>query len=86
MEQDTRCSCTLSPTALRHGEGNPLACACGMRGPSPYGSQRDVLCPTVARGLSPAMVQSKRKTPVAQRPWTFFETIDAWPYSKLIPV
>ena len=20
-----------------HGEGNPLACACGMRGPSPYG-------------------------------------------------
>ena len=21
-----------------HGEGNPLACACGMRGPKPYGS------------------------------------------------
>ena len=23
---------------LRHGEGNPLGCACGMRGPSPYGN------------------------------------------------
>ena len=53
MEQDTRCSGTLSPTDLRHGEGNPLACACGMRGPSPYGSRRDVLCTTVARGPVP---------------------------------
>ena len=22
---------------LRHSKGNPLACACGMRGPTPYG-------------------------------------------------
>ena len=22
-----------------HGEGNPLTCACGMRGPSPYGKR-----------------------------------------------
>ena len=24
---------------MMHGEGNPLACACGMRGPSPYGKR-----------------------------------------------
>ena len=24
------------------GEGNPLACACGMRGPKPYGERDDV--------------------------------------------
>ena len=24
---------------MMHGAGNPLACACGMRGPSPYGKR-----------------------------------------------
>ena len=33
-----------------------------------------------AGACPPAMVRSKRKTPVAQRPWTFFETLDAWPF------
>ena len=37
----------------RHGEGNPLACACGMRGPKPYGAQRGFLRFTVARGPVP---------------------------------
>ena len=26
--------------AIKHSEGNPLACACGMRGPSPYVKER----------------------------------------------
>ena len=38
---------------LMHGEGNPLACACGRRGPKPYGSQRGFLRFTVARGPVP---------------------------------
>ncbi len=33
------------------GEGNPLACACGMRGPSPYGERGFSL--SVARGPVP---------------------------------
>ena len=35
----------------RHSEGNPLACACGMRGPKPYGKQHAFLA--VARGPVP---------------------------------
>ena len=30
------CSAGACPPRCRFGEGNPLACACGMRGPSPY--------------------------------------------------
>ena len=36
----------------RHGEGNPLACTYGMRGPKPYGKQRRYRR-TVARGPVP---------------------------------
>ena len=36
------------------GEGNPLACACGMRGPSPYVKGRRFF--TVARGPVPRVV------------------------------
>ena len=36
----------------RHGEGNPLACTYGMRGPKPYGKQRRYRI-TVARGPVP---------------------------------
>ena len=34
------------------GEGNPLACACGIRGPSPYGEGEAASTP-VARGPVP---------------------------------
>ena len=33
---------------------------------------------TVARGPVPRERSTQTKTPVAQRPWTFFERIDAW--------
>ena len=37
-----------------HGEGNPLACTCGMRGPKPYGE--GVTFFFVARGPVPRVV------------------------------
>ena len=41
------------------GEGNPLACACGMRGPKPYG-EGGGFSPPVARGPVPRDCWSAR--------------------------
>ena len=43
-----------------HCEGNPLACACGMRGPKPYG---EVPFFSVARGPVPRDVERFMKHP-----------------------
>ena len=48
------------PPRSVHGAGNPLACACGIRGPSPYG-ERAVL-DTVARGTGPRDRPTRAKT------------------------
>ena len=37
---------------MNAGEGNPLGCACGIRGPKPY-DEREVPSITVARGPVP---------------------------------
>ena len=53
------CSAGACPPRSLHGEGNLLAGACGMRGPSPYVKERRFF--TGARGLSP-------------RRWAIYET------------
>ena len=54
-DEDYRSAGACPPRTLERsngGERNPLACACGMRGPSPYG-ERGGVSPTVARGPVP---------------------------------
>ena len=61
--KNTSCyrSAGACPPRSLHGAGNPLACACGMRGPAPYGEDnaqgclREARTPhvTVARGPVP---------------------------------
>ena len=43
-----------------HGEGNPLGCACGMRGPSPYG-KRHAFFPRRAGACPPRVLDPREK-------------------------
>ena len=65
------------------GEGNPLACACGMRGPKPY-DEGDVFF-TVARGPVPRdrCMARDRPSPYVKRRRFFHRSAGACPPRSL---